>query len=90
VFLCVLASLRSEFFLTWPFGTMSSPKFEPVTYAWSLAEKTRKLKGHSAVSPNALCDKHSGESVVTTPGTKELLAVSALGRPCWRSRPDYS
>ena len=34
VFLCVLTSLRSEFFLIWPFGTVSSRKFEPVTYSW--------------------------------------------------------
>ena len=46
---------ESAFCLIWSFGTVSSPKFEPVTYSWSPAEETRKLKGHSVVSPNALC-----------------------------------
>ena len=67
MFLCVLTSLRSELFLIWPFGTVSSRKFEPVTYSWSPAEETRKLKGHSAVSPNALCYKHSGSRLGRLP-----------------------
>ena len=57
---------------------MFSPKFELVTYSWPSAEETRKnSKGHSVVSPNALCYKHSGSRLG---GSAELRCHQRLAR----------